>query len=398
MIPVNNGPANGIRLDNFIEDMTEDLTDSVSFELMTQAVDLRCGHSFNEKTIVDLSKDPSSYICPKCRAPITDYKANFALRSLAGRVALAPAPVEAPIVFPQSVEPENKKQIEEAEEYFRRGRALCDQGLQEEGVNALFKALELNPNYEKAHDYLEFITDTKHRRRSSLTYAPVAPNPSASPKVQPVGPVQSIKAPVLPAWVFGASEWNKYFGDVGVEPPLPPDIIQRLPELSANNVLVLIPATVNGQPLTLKTLGEFVQKPLNGGHATKYEYCDLGEYVDQPAQSHWALLTRTVLEGSRNKRYKDEQAIISSYSQKTQIAYEIPTVLDAAVCNFMEYVRSGTWLYSQSPWTFTWCQEKYNASYNLLVGGGGEAGLRVDNSYCRGASEFHGVGGLRKSF
>ena len=151
------------------------------------------------------------------------------------------------------------------------------------------------------------------------------------------------------------------------------------------HVLVLVPQTVNGKPLTLKNLGELVQKPLNGGHATKYSLFNLGEFVDQPAKSHWALLTRTVIEGSRNKLYKDGKAVLAQYSQKTNIVYEIPTVLDAVVCNFMEYVRSGTWLYGDNPLTYTWCQEKYNASYYLVVGGGSGSGLRVSISYgaCR---------------
>lgn len=228
-----------------------------------------------------------------------------------------------------------------------------------------------------------------------LVVAPVKPAVvQAVPNAQAAVPVQAAQAPTLPAWVFGATEWNKYFGDVGAEPPLPDDIIQRFPEFSKNNVLVLVPATVNGMPLTLTTLGELVQNPKNGGHKTKYHRFALGEYVDQPAKSHWALLTRTVIEGSRDRRYQQEQPIVAAYSQKTKIAYEIPTVLDATVCNFMEYVRSGTWLYGDNPWTFTWCQEKYKASYYLVVGGGSGSGLRVSNDNI--ALECYGVGGLRK--
>ena len=216
----------------------------------------------------------------------------------------------------------------------------------------------------------------------------------APPKAQHVVPVQAAIAPALPAWVCGAAEWKKYIGDPGVEPPLPDDIVQRLGELNANNVLVLIPETVNGHPLDFKTLGELVQKPLQG-HATKYSYFRLGEYVDRPTpKSHWALLTRTVIEGSRNKYLEDEQVVLDSYSLKTKIPYEAPTILDATVCNFMEYVRFGTWLYPEG--TYTWCQEKYNANSNLVVGGGSASGLDVrSTSY---ASEFSGVGGLRKSF
>ena len=107
--------------------MAEHLTDGVNLKLMTQAVALKCGHFYNESTIVDLSKDPSKYRCPECCVPITDYQANYTIRRLAGRVALARAPV-----VPQPVEPENKGWIKEAEEHYKRGRALCEQGKQEE--------------------------------------------------------------------------------------------------------------------------------------------------------------------------------------------------------------------------------------------------------------------------
>ena len=74
------------------------------------------------------------------------------------------------------------------------------------------------------------------------------PAVQAPPEAQPAAPVQAAIAPALPAWICGAAEWKKYIGDPGVEPPLPPEIIQRLGELNANNVLVLIPETVNGRP------------------------------------------------------------------------------------------------------------------------------------------------------
>jgi tetratricopeptide (TPR) repeat protein len=230
--------------------------------------------------------------------------------------------------------------------------------------------------------------------KKQINPAPIQVPVQAPPKAQPVAPVQAPIAPALPAWVCGAAKWKKHIGDPGVEPPLPPEIIQRLGELNANNVLVLIPETVNGRPLDLKTLGELVQKPLQG-HATKYSYFNLGKYVDRPAsKSHWALLTRTVIDGSRNKLLKDEQVVLNSYSLKTDIPYEAPTILDATVCNFMEYVRFGTWLYGDNPLTYTWCQEKYNANYNLVVGGGSAPGLHV--RYYAGAREGNGVGGLRK--
>jgi hypothetical protein len=209
----------------------------------------------------------------------------------------------------------------------------------------------------------------------------------------------------LPAMTFGKALWEKYIGDVGVEPPLPADIDQILDapcpfwpgkKVSETHVLVLIPQTVNEKPLNLKLLGELVQKPLQG-NTTKYNYLDLGKYIDPAApKSHWALMTRDVIEGTRSKSYSSQQALITRYSQQTKAAYEVPTVLDAAVCIFMEYVRTGTRLYSDSPRTYTRCQEKYDPKWQqLVVGGFSAAGLRVRDSHDISNGESHGVGGLR---
>lgn len=142
-------------------------------------------------------------------------------------------------------------------------------------------------------------------------------------------------------------------------------------------MLVLIPQTINGKPLILKLLGELVQKHLQG-NVTKYEYIYLGEYTDPPApKSHWALMTRDVIEVSRSKSYSDQQALITNYSQQVKISYEVPTVLDEAVSIFMEYVRTGNWLYSDSPRTNTMCLEKYGANWQLVVGSFSAAGLNV---------------------
>jgi hypothetical protein len=140
-------------------------------------------------------------------------------------------------------------------------------------------------------------------------------------------------------------------------------------------------------------MGELVQKPLQG-YVTKYNFLNLGECVDKPAQSHWVLMTRDVIQRSRNKSCKEEPAVLAQYTRKTTIAYEIPTVLDATVCNFMEYVRTGTWLYGENPVTYTWCQEKSDAVWHLVVGGGSGSGLGV--SLSSHTSEHYGVGGLRK--
>jgi len=200
---------------------------------------------------------------------------------------------------------------------------------------------------------------------------------------------------------FGPKEWFIYFGaHLRNVPRLPPNIAEILSspcpfwpdkKVHETHFLVLIPETVNGQPFTLKNLGELVQKPLQG-NSTKYRCFDLGEYTDPAAPpSHWVLMTRNVIEGSRNKYYPDQQTLLS---QKSRGVYAVPNILDVTVCIFMEYVRSGTRLYSDRPWTFTRCQEKYDANWQLCVGGFALDGLDV---YCNGVdNEYSYVGGSRK--
>jgi hypothetical protein len=186
---------------------------------------------------------------------------------------------------------------------------------------------------------------------------------------------------------FGAKEWYTYFrAHLRNVPRLPSHIAEILnspcpfwpdKKVHETHVLVLVPQTVNGKPLTLRTLGELVKKP-SQGNATKYRGFSIGQYQDQPAPvSRWVLMTRDVIEGSRKKSYKDLIAHLAQRCHEKQVAYEVPRTLDATVCIFMEYVRSMTQIYSQSPFTYTRCQEKYDAEWQLLVGGFGINGLDV---------------------
>jgi hypothetical protein len=200
---------------------------------------------------------------------------------------------------------------------------------------------------------------------------------------------------------FGPKEWFIHFGaHLKNVPRLPTNIAEFLfsscpfwldKKVHETHLLVLVPETINGQPLNLKTLGELVKKPLTV-FATQYDYFCIGEHADLAAPpSHWVLMTRDVIEESRNKTYLDQQTLLR---QKGQGVYVVPTILDATVCVFMEYVRSGIRLYSDSPYTFTQCQEKYDANWQLGVGGFDPVGLDIDNYY--GDHEDIGVAGSRK--
>ena len=204
---------------------------------------------------------------------------------------------------------------------------------------------------------------------------------------------------------FGKEMWATYLGDIGVEPPLPPDIKAILSascpfflgkKVEETHVLVLIPKTVNSKPLTLQTLGELVKNPLKGT-STQYRNFYPGEYKDLPTDSsYWVLMTRDVIPGSRNKSYTGQQKLLNGYIEKIQLPYEVSPILDATICIFMEFLRSGKYLYGQDPCTYTRCQKTWNEGYQLCVGGLASAGLHFLN--CYSGSDLIGLGPRRKFF
>ena len=177
--------------------------------------------------------------------------------------------------------------------------------------------------------------------------------------------------------------------------PLPPGMLDILnqpcptnPEkkVGETHTLVLIPATVNGQPLTENHLGSLVKSK---GHFpdTEAGYRYMSDLVapahgNTPAgASHWVLMTKDVLPGSRDKSYAEQQAMVAALARTSGSSYEVPRVLDATACIFMNYLASPsrTRLFSDSPWTYTRCQEQVQ-DYQVLVGGFAPAGLLVNFS------------------
>ena len=194
---------------------------------------------------------------------------------------------------------------------------------------------------------------------------------------------------VLREKAFGKKQWETYFGDIGIEPPLPTDIrnILKSPcpffpgkKVRESHILVLIPETVNGKRLNLTLLGELVKAPKDG-KATQYRYIwdeiinDQGINQATP-KSHWALMTKDVIPGSRNKSYPDQKKMIADVVEKTEINYEVPNAIDALICIFMHHISSGERLFNDNPYTGTRCQESIQG-YPIYVGGFSPAGLFV---------------------
>ena len=201
---------------------------------------------------------------------------------------------------------------------------------------------------------------------------------------------------------FGKKEWERYFGDVGIEPPLPANIENILNEpcsfwpdkkVKETHLLVLIPNTVNGKPFTMNYLGELIQKP-KSGHSTKYEY--YSDYAkkavgDKSYPSHWLLMTRDIIPGSRDRYIKKCIDMIVNHRKKTGTPYELPNLLEATASILMHYVKTGERLYPNDPWTYTYSQDVSKDNDPLVVGGFAAVGLDVRHY-------FHdlGVAGCRK--
>lgn len=203
--------------------------------------------------------------------------------------------------------------------------------------------------------------------------------------------VRAVAAPKMPDIAFGKASWEKYFGDVGEEPPIPDTILRDLgnpcpifegKRVKDTHLLVLVPEKVGGEPLTLNLLESLIESPKGGGNIAKYTCYDSDvkrEFGNTPApSSHWVLMTRDVLPDSRNQKYDDQLALVLALKERTDIPYEMPTALDALTSILMHHVRTGERLYSEDPLTVTRCQEKvYNNRWPMVIGRFGAEGISV---------------------
>ena len=221
------------------------------------------------------------------------------------------------------------------------------------------------------------LQDELKRLQSSLPQSPSGvvsgpQTPSSRPALSPAAATLSSFGDS----VLDASVWERYYGAVDSSPSPPSGIDQILnspcpfwrgKQVKDTHLLALIPSRVAGKLLTLDYLGELIKSPKGDGHKTQYRaYWDEARKAigsQSPGKSYWVLMTRDVLDGSRNQRYNDQCALVSRHQ-----GYTVPGVLEAAVVVLLHHVRSGERLYSDNPYTYTRCQEKVQ-NHQLVVWG-----------------------------
>lgn len=251
--------------------------------------------------------------------------------------------------------------------------------------------------YETLYGYMnQLIVEGKVDRQVSRLMTSVAATEAASQETSKSGSswswLLSGAASLVgggsssPQMAFGKNKWGKYFGDVGIEPPLPPNISEILQspcpfwrgkKVEETHMLVLIPKSVNGAAFTIGSLGKMIENPSIWGHKAKYyyEYGKLSERKDprdcktveelkdkEHAHSYWALITKHPIPAGDHKTYAEQQGLIKS-------PYSTPKALELATAVLMHHVQTGQQLFLG----YGWCQETIffgYGSFHVLVNGG----------------------------
>lgn len=186
--------------------------------------------------------------------------------------------------------------------------------------------------------------------------------------------------------VRGAVEkWSTYFGEVGEVAPLTEDIVTILKgpcpfwkgkQVWQTHQLMLIPKTVDGEPLTLSSLEKWVQAPKKGSVGRVDAFWDVNEVkTDAITQSYWVLITKDIVPNGQVIGFGAD----CSYNGEVlkRVGYEVSGAVEAFSYIFMKYVISRTCPLDQvnkiGVGTFTCCKEKMGP-YQLGIGGFGGFG------------------------
>lgn len=212
-----------------------------------------------------------------------------------------------------------------------------------------------------------------------------------------------------PGYMIGAKEWT-CLGEVE-DVPLPEGMLNLLNEPWQNSsektigdvcVLLLMPKTIGGEPLTLRNLGELIERKNIFRKKRSYEEedapsrCVAGYFSMDPelfnahgndpiATSYWVLMTRGALAGSRNQGPTEQKERVANLEPKG--CYRALKVLEAVAWIYMTYIGSGdlkTRLFSSESWRRegTRCEEDVDVRggyHSMTVGEFNPAGLTVSD-------------------
>lgn len=204
-----------------------------------------------------------------------------------------------------------------------------------------------------------------------------------------------VNIPLYENNIFDESKWKKIFGEIGNAdgsslPLLPKKIQYEIlnkacpfwPEktIGKTHILMLLPETVNGKLLTLKTFGKLLKNKYSPKNIHGFKAISSRLIEEQSEEcigpSRWVLMTKNLLPHSQNIDYLEQKVIIERMEAKVSGSYRIPKVLEAIVCIYAKQLNSETSFFCRE---FTRCQEQINES-NIIVGQYDSDGLRIYNN------------------
>ncbi len=211
----------------------------------------------------------------------------------------------------------------------------------------------------------------------------------------------------LPKGAFGKKAWEKYFGKIGEEPCLSFSLHRLLEQpcpfwkdkkIKETHQLILLPKTVDDQPLNLISLGTLI-KNLKEGHCPSYKISDLfifhrimdfyGEI--SVTHSYWILMTRDIIpeeayvHQDTTSSHQWQKIFVEDIANKVNRPYKIVSLLEATIGIFATYLQSQECLFPYKSKTYTRCQENI-FNHPIVVGGFDINGLSItmDCSYKTG--------------
>ncbi|MBF5058586.1 hypothetical protein [Candidatus Neptunochlamydia vexilliferae] len=183
---------------------------------------------------------------------------------------------------------------------------------------------------------------------------------------------------------IGKDIWENHFDNIeGTEGPLPYDITQILNAKSTfevegyskkvrdTHILVWIPERVGGDNISLNSLEKIFRKYRYYSDSIKKE---IGAKKIEKAT--WILISKNVLKNTRNKTYNEQRKSVGAHISK---GYTLPKVLELAAALLIYEKEKKKKLLSNSPPTYTRCQERVcNNQWPVAIGNFGAKGLCID--------------------
>lgn len=205
---------------------------------------------------------------------------------------------------------------------------------------------------------------------------------------------------------FNKKRWAKCFGDIGEAPELPKNIHTIMQsscpfwvgkKVIETHVLFLIPKTIDKIPLTIDRLGELVKAPKQG-KATCYRAIssEVAKQIgDQTIdKSYWAIMTKECLPNQNKMDPKKQRQLLADINVKNGVEYQVPHVIEASICVFTEYFKSGKLLFNDKQTaSYMRCRKLKEHTHYFCIGGFNVAGLNCNTAF---AFTFLPIGALRQ--